>query len=122
MVNFTVVLDDGEEVFPALHTFAKENEIRYGFIVSGKGALKDFDIISHGQRGTVERVSYKREFEVNALSGKIEVKSGVAQVKMNALISSSGFTPVSGELLSGKAAGSLQITIKKVDLKKMIEA
>jgi hypothetical protein len=43
-------------------------------------------------------------------------------VKINALVSSSGFTPITGELVSGKAAGSLQITIRKVDLKKMIEA
>jgi len=120
--TYTVILDDGEEIFPALETFAKENDIGYGFISGGKGALKDFDIISHGQRGTVEKISYKREFEVNALSGKVEVKGKEVRLKMNALISSSGFTPVTGELLSGKAAGSLQITIKKVDLKKMIEA
>ncbi|VVB76265.1 Uncharacterised protein [uncultured archaeon] len=122
MVNFTVVLDDGEDIFSALETFAKENDIVYGFVAGGKGAIKDFDIISHGQRGTVERVNYKREFEVNALSGKIEYRNKEARIKINALISSSGFTPVTGELLSGKAAGSLQITIKKVDLKKMIEA
>ncbi len=122
MVNFTVVLDDGEDIFTALETFAKENDIVYGFVAGGKGAIKDFSIISHGQRGTVERVDYKREFEVNALSGKIEYRNKEARIKMNALISSSGFTPVTGELLSGKAAGSLQITIKKVDLSKMIEA
>jgi len=122
MVNFTVVLDDGEDIFVALETFAKENDIVYGFVAGGKGAIKDFDIISHGQRGTVERVNYKREFEVNALSGKIEYRNKEARIKMNALITSSGFTPVTGELLSGKAAGSLQITIKKVDLSKMIEA
>jgi predicted DNA-binding protein with PD1-like motif len=120
--TYTVILEDGEEIFPALETFSKENEISYGFISGGKGALKDFDIISHGQRGTVERINYKREFEVNALSGKIDVKGNEIRIKMNALISSSGFTPVTGELLSGKAAGSLQITIKKIDLKKMIEA
>ena len=122
MVNFTVVLDDGEDIFVALETFAKENDIVYGFVAGGKGAIKDFDIISHGQRGTVERVNYKREFEVNALSGKIEYRNKTARININALISSSGFTPVTGELLSGKAAGSLQITIKKVDLSKMIEA
>jgi predicted DNA-binding protein with PD1-like motif len=122
LVNFTVVLDDGEEIFSALTTFVKENEIGYAFIVSGKGALKDFDIISHGQRGTVEKQNYKREFEVNALSGKVELRGKEVRIKMNALISSSGFTPITGELLSGKAAGSLQIVIKSVDLKKMIEA
>ena len=41
---------------------------------------------------------------------------------MNALVSSSGFTPITGELLNGKVAGSLQIVIRKVDMKKMIEA
>jgi len=120
--NFTLILEDGEEIFKSLETFAKENEITYGILVGGKGALKDFDIISHGQRGTVEKINYRREFEVNALSGKIEVKNTGVKIKINALVSSSGFTPITGELISGKAAGSLQITIRKVDLKKMIEA
>ncbi len=120
--NFTVIFEDNEEIFPVLNTFAKENEITYGLIVSGKGALKDFDIISHGQRGTVEKVNYKREFEVNALSGKIELRGKEVKIKMNALVTSSGFTPITGELLSGKAAGSLQIVVRKVDMKKMIEA
>jgi len=56
------------------------------------------------------------------LSGKVELRQGVVKVKMNALVSSSGFTPVTGEILSGKAAGSLQIVVRKVDMKKMIEA
>ena len=120
--NFTIILEDGEEIFPAIEQVAKENEITYGIIVSGKGALKDFDIISHGQRGTVEKINYKREFEVNALSGKVELRHSEVRIKMNSLVSSSGFTPVTGELLSGKAAGSLQIVIRKVDMKKMIEA
>lgn len=120
--NFTVTLEDNEDIFPALSTFAEENEIAYGLIISGKGALKDFDIISHGQRGTVEKVNYKREFEVNALSGKIETKGKEVKIKMNALVTSSGFTPISGELLGGKVAGFLQIVVRKVDMKKMIEA
>lgn len=120
--NYTVILDDGEEIFSALEAIAKEHEITYGLVVSGKGALKDFDIISHGQKGTVEKINYKREFEVNALSGKIELKGKEVKIKLNGLVSSSGFTPVTGELLSGKAAGSLQIMVRKVDMKKMIEA
>jgi len=120
--TYTVILDDGEDIFSAIETFIRENNIGYGFVAGGKGALKDFDIISHGQRGTVEKINYKREFEVNALSGKVEMKGKEVRIKVNALISSSGFTPVTGELLGGKAAGSLQITIKSVDMKKMIEA
>jgi predicted DNA-binding protein with PD1-like motif len=120
--TYTLILEDGEEIFPNLVTFAKENNIQYGFIQSGKGAIKDFDIISHGQRGTVEKINYRREFEVNALSGKVEMKGNEVRLKMNALISSSGFTPITGELLTGKAAGSLQIILKSVDMKKMIEA
>jgi predicted DNA-binding protein with PD1-like motif len=120
--NYTVILEEDEEIFPALEKFAKENEITYGMIISAKGAIKHFDIISHGQRGTVEKMNYRKEFEVNALSGKIDIKGGEVRLKMNALVSSSGFTPISGELLNGKAAGSLQIVVRKVDMKKMIEA
>ncbi len=120
--TYTLILDDGEDIFSSLEAFIKENNIGYGFLAAGKGAIKDFNIISHGQKGSVEKINYKKEFEVNALSGKVEFKGKEVRIKMNALISSSGFTPISGEILSGRAAGSLQVTLKSVDMKKMIEA
>lgn len=63
-----------------------------------------------------------KEFEVNAMSGKLYKRGPDLEIKVNVLISSTGFTPLTGELLEGKAAGELQITIRKIDLKKMIEA
>jgi len=122
MPNITLVLDDGEEVFKSLKTLAKEKNIQYGTITGVKGAIKDFEIVTHGQRGTVERMAHKKEFEVNAMSGKLEYRDKETRLKLNVLISSSGFTPMSGELLNGKAAGRLEISVKKTDLGKMIEA
>jgi predicted DNA-binding protein with PD1-like motif len=67
-------------------------------------------------------MTHKKEFEVNAMSGKLEYRDKETRLKLNVLISSSGFTPQSGELLSGKTAGRLEISIKKMDIEKMIEA
>jgi predicted DNA-binding protein with PD1-like motif len=121
--NITVQLEDNEEIFENLEKVVRENNITYGFIVGAKGSIKDFEMIAHGQRGAVEKHLSKRFYEVNALSGKVQMKNGgEIFFKVNALISSSGFTPITGELVRGKAAGALEIIIKKVDMGKMIEA
>ena len=117
-----IVLEDGEDIYKSIKEVMKENKIDYGMIETGKGAIKDFEIVSHGQRGTVENFMHKKEFEVNAMSGKLQRVGKDYRIKVNILISSSGFTPQSGELITGKAAGRLEISLKKIDLGKMIEA
>ncbi|MEK6959478.1 MAG: DUF296 domain-containing protein [archaeon] len=120
--TLTLIVQDGEDIFNAIEDFTKQNDIGYGMVVSAKGAMKKFNLIGHGRKGTIDNVSNTAEFEVDAMSGKIQKKGDKVTVKMNALVSSSGFTPLSGELISGKASGKLVIGIKKIDLKKMIEA
>lgn len=120
-----MILDllDGEDIMIGIRRYAKQNEIHNGFIVGAVGAIKEFQIVSHGQRGSVERLNQKsKEFEVNAMSGKLYKKGNDFDIKINVLLSSTGFTPLTGELVDGKAAGGLSITIRKIDLKKMIEA
>ena len=117
-----IVLEDGEDIYKSIKEVMKESKIDYGMIETGKGAIKDFELVSHGSRGTVENFAHKKEFEVNAMSGKLQRVGKDYRIKANILISSSGFTPQSGELINGKAAGRLEITIKKIDLGKMIEA
>lgn len=120
--NVRIVLEDGEDIYKSIKEVMKESKIDYGMVETGKGAIKDFELVSHGQRGTVENFTHKKEFEVNAMSGKLQRVGKDYRIKVNILISSSGFTPQSGELIAGKAAGRLEITIKKIDLGKMIEA
>ena len=121
--DLKLILRDGEDIGKELDDFTEKHNITYGFVVSGRGSVKDFEIISHGSRGTIERINHKAEFEVNAMSGKVERTSDKSlSSRINVLISSSGFTPLSGELIKGKAAGRLEIGLKRVDMKKMIEA
>jgi predicted DNA-binding protein with PD1-like motif len=123
MADMILDLSDGDDIMIGINRFAKQNEIHNGFIVGAVGAIKEFEMISHGRRGSVEKMNQKsKEFEVNAMSGKIYKKGSELEIKINMLISSTGFTPITGELIDGKVAGGLQITIRKVDLKKMIEA
>lgn len=122
MSAITLILEDGEDVVKSIAKFARQEKINYGMIISGKGAIREFEVISHGSRGAMEKFSNPREFEVNAISGKIEKRDGAMEVKVKVLMSSSGFTPLSGELLKGKTAGRLEIGITKIDMKKMITA
>ncbi len=116
-------LNDGSDIIPALEKLAKDKAINYGFIESGCGKLKDFEIISHEQKGSVNRTLFKQQFELDAISGKIQrTKESGFTIIVRVSVSSTGFTPKAGQLISGKAAGCLELGIRKVDLKKIIEA
>ncbi|MCX6798489.1 MAG: DUF296 domain-containing protein [Candidatus Diapherotrites archaeon] len=121
--TFVLKLSDGSDVMSGLEKIAKEKEINYGFIVGGCGKIKDFEIVSHSRNAGVDTFESKTEYELDAISGKIEMnrKNGL-NVTVRVTISSTGFTAKVGQLVKGKASGALELEVKKVDLKKMIIA
>ena len=116
-------LTDGSDIMTELGKLAKEKEISYGFIVSGCGKIKDFEIVSHGRSATINTFRSETPYELDAISGKIEMnKKNGLNITVRVTVSSTGFTAKVGQLVNGKASGALEIEIRKVDLKKMIIA
>jgi len=125
LVEKTLVLklSDDADIVTELEKLAKENSVEYGMLLSGCGKIKEFELISHEQKGGVGRTKFEKEFEVNAISGKIQIhKSGKIDSNIRISVTSTGFTPKAGQLVKGKAAGQLEIGIRKIDFKKIIEA
>ncbi len=120
--NIKLVFEDGEDIFSSLKEFIKEQNIEYALITQGSGAIKDFELVVSAKRGSLEKISDKGRFEVNALSGKIESRKSDYIVSINALVSSSGFTPLTGSLIKAKVCGALELNLRRLDQKKMIQA
>ena len=120
---FALMLKDGSDIIEGLQNLAKEQDIGYGFLVSACGKIKEFELVSNGPRGSIEKMSAKEEFQVNAISGKIQKSNaGNFTTLIRVSITKTGFTPQGGQLIKGKASGTLEIGVRKVDLKKMIVA
>ena len=98
-----------------------ENNINYGFIVSACGKIKEFEILSHASKSGVDSLKVDAAFDIQAISGKIEnnKKNGL-QTHVRVSIVNTGFTAKSGQLVRAKAAGNLEIGVRKVNLGKII--
>ncbi|MEM0360498.1 MAG: DNA-binding protein [Candidatus Diapherotrites archaeon] len=115
-------LGDGADIMEGLQKIADEKGIDYGFLVSCSGRIKEFELLSTSSGGGVDKMKFVNPFEVNAISGKIQKQKGKLTSHIRVSVTSTGFTPLAGQLISGKAAGSFEISIRKVDMKKIIEA
>ena len=58
----------------------------------------------------------------NFVEGKIEWRGGKYPSHINVAVGEKSFRSINGQLMRGKAAGDLELTIRKVDLGKIIEA
>lgn len=121
--TFVLKLTDGSDIFAEVEKLVKDNDIGYGMFVSGCGRLKQFELISHEQKGGLSRMKFENDFELDAISGKVQkTKAGNVTANIRVSITRTGFTPKAGQLITGKAAKGLELGIRKVDLKKIIEA
>jgi len=119
---FSLKFSDGEDVVGGILNFAKEKEIEYGEIVSGRGKIRDFELVSTGQKRALDRLFYAESFSISAISGKLHSIKGEMTHSINVSITKSGYNATKGQLLKATADGPVELTIRKVNLGKIIEA
>ena len=118
--TFILKPNHGADVMAEIEKFVVEKQIDYCFIVGASGRLKDFEMVSSDGSG-IGKAKFPGEYEISAISGKIEKgKGGKYSTNIRVSISSSGFSPRAGQLISAKAGAMLEIAIRKVDMKKII--
>lgn len=121
--TFVLRAGDGSDIMKELEKLAVEKGIDYGLFVSGCGSVKDFELISTGSKGSVDSMKLKTEFQVNAVSGRIQKKQGGKfEIILRVSVTKTGFTPKGGQLIRGKAAGVFEIGIRKIDTSRIIES
>lgn len=63
MVDLILTLKNGEDINIGLRRFAKQNEINNGFIIGAVGAIKEFQMVSHGRK----RISRKNDSKIKRI-------------------------------------------------------
>ena len=121
--TFVLKLSDNENIIDCLLELAKAQNIEYGVLVSAAGKIKEFEMLSSSSNAGIDRMLSKEPAEVQAISGKIQ-KTGKDKFDLNIRMSvtSSGFTPKAGGLVKGIASQGLDIAVRKIDMKKIIES
>ena len=120
--NFVLKLNNGADIMQGIEKFANENEIEYGLFASGNGKIKDFELVLSEPKVGISKAKFNGEAELRAVSGKVQKsKGGKVNINLRVSVASTGYAPKTGGLVNGKASGALEIGIKKVDLKKIIE-
>ncbi len=121
--TFILRLNNGSDIISELEKFVRENKMEYCLLVSGSGKIKEFELILHESNGGLNRVKFENEFELNALSGKLQkAKDGKINTNIKVSVTSTGVTPKAGQLISGKTVGVFEISVRKVGFGGIIEA
>ena len=103
-----------------LLNLAKKESIDYGLLLSVSGAMKDLELIANTGEN---KQKFKESCDVDSISGKIQkIGDGKYDMNVRVALSDNGFSSKSGKLLKGYSSGKLEIGIRKVNVKKIIEA
>lgn len=115
--NSTAILrlKKGEKIMETILPFLEENQIHSGYL-SGLGAVSQVTI----QRYVLEEQKYeslelKGEFEVTGLTGTITRLDGMAHVHAHIVLGDKNFRALTGHLLDGLVAATLEVIIHKVN-------
>ncbi|PIN99276.1 MAG: hypothetical protein COT90_00395 [Candidatus Diapherotrites archaeon CG10_big_fil_rev_8_21_14_0_10_31_34] len=121
--TFVLKLNENADVIEELKKFVTEQNISYGLFVSASGKIKECELISIEPKCGIAKNLFKGEYEVNAVSGKIEKnKKNEVVIHLRVSISSNDFSSKAGELTKGKSGRILEIGIRKIELNKIINA
>ncbi len=120
--NLVLRLENNADIMQSIKDFAIENKIKSGFFVSARGSIKNFELMVNGSRALLNKQKHDGIFDVNSVSGKIQLINNQVNVGLRVSVSSTGFTSQSGQLINGKAANFLEFELKDFNDSKMIIA
>ncbi|MEK6958056.1 MAG: DUF296 domain-containing protein [archaeon] len=119
---YNMVLEDNEDIMKSLGAFFAENGITYGFFVSGSGTMKDVELVYTEPNHGISKNLFREEMRIKAVSGQIERgKDGEINYQLNVSVIGDASGSKAGQLVSGKAARTMKIGVRKVDIKKMMK-
>ncbi len=115
-------MKDDDDIMESLEKFCIKENISMGDFVSAVGKMKEFEISSFAGQGSIENKSSNTPHEVVAISGKVQKVRGEYEASMKVSLARPGLNSMQGVLLKARAAGSLEIAIRNINLSKIIEA
>ena len=120
MPDFVLKIEENQDVFKKILELMDKDKISEIVFIKAAGKLRDPEVVTHGKQGSVSTNHMKGDYEVNAISGSISRKKGLTYHQVNVAVTQTGTNAKIGHLKSAKAGKDFELTLKKIDLSKMI--
>lgn len=118
--NVVLSFSENENIITEVTNLMKNENQSYVEFVDAKGSVKEFTVLSSGQGGALNSMSFNDPFSVNAIHGKIEKIKGQFMPIVYVSLTRNGVGSLSGQLVKAKAVEGLEITARKVNMSKII--
>lgn len=123
MADFYVLkLKDNDSVIDSIHNFMRERDMKLAVPVMAYGRIKDFELVTLGKGRHLMKENSGNGFEVNAINGKIHTDSDGYYTNIAVIVSRNGMGSAHGELKSALVDEFLELKLRKINLKSIIEA
>ena len=119
---FVLKLKDNDNVIEGIHNFMRERDIKLAVPVLAYGKIKDFEVLTLGGMRRLVKENSGNGFEVNAISGKVHTDVSGYYTNISVIVSRSGMDSAHGELRNAFVDEFLELKMRKINLKNIIEA
>jgi predicted DNA-binding protein with PD1-like motif len=113
---YLIRIDKDEDLFASLEAFAREGELRCGYM-SGIGALKDCELgFYHLHEKTYDRKMFIEEAELLSLDGNLSVLNGDPFFHIHTVLGGPDFQCYGGHLFTAKVAVTCEINFRPLEM------
>lgn len=118
---YTLKLKDSEDVIASIHKFMAEKDIELAMPIFAYGKIKNFELLTIGRYISVFSDYSGYGYEVNAISGKVHKDKSGYYTNISVILNKSYATTAHGLLRKGLADEFLEIKLRKINLRNIIE-
>lgn len=118
---YTLRLKDNEDVIASIHKFMENKEIELAMPIMAYGKIKNVELLTLGRNTSIFRDYSGNGYEVNAMSGKIHKSNEGYYTNITVILNKSYATTAHGLLRKALADELLEIKLRKINLRNIIE-
>ncbi len=119
---FVLRLGNGDEVIEKIHNFMKENNIDMLVPLEASGRIRDFHLVPIGKGASLLGSKFDEPFEINSIYGKVHRDGNGYYTNITVSVSQNDLHSRHGLLKKAIVSDHLELKMRKINLKKIIEA
>jgi len=118
---YTLKLKDNEDVIASIHKFMAEKQVDLAIPIFAYGKIKNFELLRLGKSMSSFSDFSGDGYEVNAISGKVHRDKEGYYTNISVILNKSYATTAHGLLKKALADEFLEIKLRSVNLRNIIE-
>ncbi len=118
----TLDIENGEEVIEKIHSFMGERCIDMLVPLEARGRIRDFRLVPLGKGASFLESDFSEPFEIRSIYGKIHRDGDGYYTNITVSVSQNDLNARHGMLQRAIVSDHLELRLRKINLKKIIEA